>query len=751
LLHLNRKKFRKSEKNREAVPPSKIPWVKKPRIAAVTGALFLYETSLDTKLIRRYSLNMRKDHRDKIEGTAQYVGDIRVEGMVFAKMLRSEKAFGEIKKISLPPLPEGYTVVDASDVPPLSPRRLRERMQPLFAGDEVCFIGEAILMLLGPDEEILSELLGRIEVEYLEKDPVLSAGTSPIPLVKYHYTKGDPETAFSRAAQVIEEDFETGYQEHAYIEPQGMLAVYRDGDITIYGAMQNPYYIKDDTAEYLGLDNSRIHVVQAVTGGGFGGKEDFTSVLAAQAAAAALKVKKPVRLVLERKEDMAITPKRHPSSIHYRVALDGEGNICAVDADICLDAGAYAVCTPVVLQRSMIVAVNGYTIDHLNVNGRAMITNTAPTGAFRGFGAPQSIFSMEMLMEHLAARLGISPLEIRKRYVAKKGDATSTNGCYHDTVKAYEMLEKAAALSDFSRKHRMYKTQTGRYRKGIGISVFLHGCGFTGSAEKDFLKSVVQLVKHEDDRVEILASNTEIGQGVKTTFCEIVGRVLNIPPERVIFEYPVTSRVPNSGPTVASRSIMIVGKLLERAALRLKKEWAPHVYQSFTEHYVHPELIPWDLASFSGDAYPTYSWGVNVVEVELDTATAVPAVTGLWAVFDVGVPIDEAIARGQVEGGMLQGIGFGSMEKMAASRGRLQQASFTDYTIPTAMDTAPVTLEFVENPYENGPFGAKGMGELTLLGGAPAYAAAVENAAGARFFKAPVTPEEIMEKLEASP
>jgi CO/xanthine dehydrogenase Mo-binding subunit len=694
---------------------------------------------------------MRKDHRDKIQGTAQYVADICVEGMVFAKILRSEKAFGEIKNIKLPPLPAGYVVVDASDVPPLSPRRVREWTQPLFAGTGVRFIGEAILMLVGPGEETLTDLLGRIEVEYLDKEPVLTAETSCIPLVKYHYTKGDPQKAFSQAAQVIEEDFETGYQEHAYIEPQGMLAVYNEGHITIYGAMQNPYYIKDDTAEYLGLDKDQIHVVQAVTGGGFGGKEDFTSLLAAQAAAAARKIKKPVRLILERKEDMSITPKRHPSKIHYRVALTGEGKISAVDADICLDAGAYAVCTPVVLQRSMIVAVNGYTIEHLNVNGRAMITNTVPTGAFRGFGAPQSIFSMEMLMEHLAARLGITPLEIRKRYVARQGDPTSTNGCYHDTVKAYEMLEKADALSDFSRKHRMYKTQTGRYRKGIGISVFLHGCGFTGSAEKDFLKSVARLVKHEDDRVEILASSAEVGQGVKTTFSEIVGRILNIPPEQVIFEYPVTDRVPNSGPTVASRSIMIVGKLLERAALRLKKEWVPHVYQSFTEHYIHPELIPWDLASFSGDAYPTYSWGVNVVEVELDMATAVPAVTGLWAVFDVGVPIDQAIARGQIEGGILQGIGFGSMEKMVTSRGRLQQASFTDYTIPTAMDTAPLTLEFVENPYENGPFGAKGMGELTLLGAAPAYAAAVENAAGTFFFKAPVTPEEIMENLEALP
>jgi CO/xanthine dehydrogenase Mo-binding subunit len=511
--------------------------------------------------------------------------------------------------------------------------------------------------------------------------------------------------------------------------------------------MQNPYYIKHEVAEYIGMDPEDIQVIQATTGGGFGGKEDFTSCMAAQTAAAARKAKKPVRLIFDRREDMSATPKRHPSKIHYRAALDEHGNITAIEADICLNAGAYAVCTPVVLQRSMIVAANGYTIEHIQVRGRAMITNTAPTGAFRGFGAPQSVFSMELLMGHIAKRLGITPLEIKKKYVARQNDATATNGRFHDVVKAVEMLERAGAVSDFDQKYRLYEHQNGRYRKGIGLSVFLHGCGFTGSAEKDFLKSIVRLAKHENDTVEILASSAEIGQGVKTTFSKIVSSILNIPLEQVVYEAPDTDKVPNSGPTVASRSIMIVGKLLERAALRMKNEWMPGIYQIFEEHYLHPELIPWSLEKFSGDAYPAYSWGVNVVEVEVDMLTALSNITDIYAIFDIGRPIDWLIARGQIEGGILQGIGFGSMEKMESEEGRLRQTSLADYIIPTAKDIVPFKIEFMENLYENGPFGAKGLGELTLLGGAPAYAAAVENAVGKTFFKGPLTPERIMAAL----
>jgi CO/xanthine dehydrogenase Mo-binding subunit len=254
-------------------------------------------------------------------------------------------------------------------------------------------------------------------------------------------------------------------------------------------------------------------------------------------------------------------------------------------------------------------------------------------------------------------------------------------------------------------------------------------------------------VKYEDDTLEILASNTDIGQGLKTTFSKIVAEVLSIPLSQVKCNNPDTDRVPNSGPTVASRSLMIVGKLLERAAKRLKEEWKTGEKQIIEEHYKQPFMIPWDPDTFSGDAYPTYSWGINVVEVEVDTLLATTNLLGVWGVFDVGTAIDEVVMKGQMEGGMLQGLGYGSMEKMENAGGMIKQASITDYIIPTSKDTVPFETALVDNPYDEGPFGAKGAGELTILGTAPAYAEAIEQAVCAELYNIPVTPEKLLDLI----
>lgn len=377
-----------------------------------------------------------------------------------------------------------------------------------------------------------------------------------------------------------------------------------------------------------------------------------------------------------------------------------------------------------------------------------MLTNLVSNGAYRGFGAPQSIFAMETLMNHIAKRIGVKPLQLRQKYFVKQSDPTSTNGKFHHYVSIPDLVAKVEEMSDYSKKYEKYhKPQTGRYRRGIGLSVFLHGCGFTGSAEKDFIKSVVKLVKYEDDTVEILASNADIGQGLKTTFSKIVAQILEIPLEQVKVANPDTDRVPNSGPTVASRSLMIVGKLLERASYRMKQQWKKGERLELLEHYQHPDMIPWDMDTFQGDAYPTYSYGLNVVEVETDMLLATTRLLGVWGVFDIGKAIDNTIMQGQAQGGMLQGIGYGSMEKMENKNGKIMQASMTDYMIPTAKDTVPFDVAFVDNLYEGGPFGAKGAGELTLIGGAPAYEAAVEQAVGKELHFIPVTPEKLMEVI----
>jgi CO/xanthine dehydrogenase Mo-binding subunit len=687
------------------------------------------------------------DHAEKTSGRAVYIADMQLEEMLCADVLRSSKAHARIDKITLPPLEEGYTVIDYRDIPGINQLKVVTSEQPIFAEDTVTYIGQPILMIAGPDEDEINKILAKIKVDYTELDAVLTIDQAKEAVNEYNYGRGDVEAAFRSAAEIVTETFESGYQEQAYIETNGAIANW-DGDvITVYGSIQCPYYVHGAVAQAFGLPDEKVRIIQATTGGGFGGKEDYPSLIGCHVALASYKTGKPVRMIHKRREDMAATTKRHPSKIKISASLDSRGEITGIKVDTALDAGAYDGVSTVVLQRSIICACGVYNIPNVFVHGRAVVTNTVPTGAFRGFGAPQSFFAIETFMSHLAKKFNMEPLEFKRKYLVKQFDATPTGGQFHDPVLLDEMIRKAEELSGYSEKRRRYQNQTGRCRRGIGISLFLHGCGFTGSVERDYIKSVVHLQKREDDKVEILVSTAEMGQGVRTTFCKIVSEVLGIPLDRVIYENPDTSRVPNSGPTVASRSIMVVGRLLEKAALRLKKEWKAGERQLIEERYLHPELIPWDLEKFSGDAYATFAWGVNVVELELDTLLATTRILGAWGVFDVGTPIDQRVMQGQIEGGMLQGIGYASMEKMERQGGRILQSSLTDYIIPTAMDTVNFETFMIDNPYHNGPFGAKGAGELTLVGAAPAYVAAVENAAGEEFRQIPLTPEKIMEVI----
>jgi CO/xanthine dehydrogenase Mo-binding subunit len=520
--------------------------------------------------------------------------------------------------------------------------------------------------------------------------------------------------------------------------------------MTIRGSLQCPYYVHGAVAKALGLPPGAVRIIQDTTGGGFGGKEDFPSILACQLGTAALKAGgKAVRLIFDRREDMEFTSKRHPSICAYRAAVK-DGRVTALDIDVLYNSGAFTTLSPVVLQRGIIAASGAYDIPSLKVRGRGMKTNTVPTGAFRGFGAPQTFFAIELLMSHIARDLGEEPLAFKERHLVKQGDATSTNGKHHFPVPLPAMIGEVDSMSGYRAKRREYGKQTGRLRRGIGISMWFHGAGFTGSGEKDFIKAVAKLHKHPDGRVEILASNSDIGQGVKTTFCKIVSAELGIPLDGILMENPDTDRVPDSGPTVASRSLMIVGELLRKAAIRLRCEWRDGEEQFVEERFKEPDfVIPFDLSSFHGDAYPTYAWAVCAVEVQLDALTGVNEVLGAWGSFDVGTPIDANIVRGQMEGGMLQGIGYSSMEQMAAdAKGRIRNNSFSDYIIPTSMDVPVMKAALHVEEYPLGPYGGKGAGELPTVGVAGAYLEAMEQAlGGARLNHAPFSAEDALAVL----
>lgn len=695
---------------------------------------------------------VRKDHAPKITGTSIYVDDYANTGVLTGRFLRSKTARARIVSVTVPELPPGYFYVDKDDVPGVNKVHIVMDDTPVFAQDTVEYIGEPIAMVVGPDVRQVEAILAGIRVEYEELEPVLDLRRADTVFFDYEYGRGDLEKAFAEADQVFTEEFSTGYQDQTYLETQGMMAEPEpDGRLFVHGSLQCVYYVHTALMQALGCGPEDVHVLQDVTGGGFGGKEDFPSILGCQVAVAAKKAGAPVRCVFSRREDLEFTPKRHPSLCTYRAAVK-DGRVTAMDIEVLFNAGAYTTLSAVVLQRGVICASGVYNIEHLHVHGKALKTNTVPSGAYRGFGAPQTFFAVEMFMDHIAKDLGEDSLEFKEKHLVKQGDKTSTSGIYHFPVPLPDMIEEVNAACDFRRKHKEYALpQTGRFRRGIGMSLYFHGAGFTGSGERDIIKAVCRLAKHADGTVEILAANGEIGQGLRTTFPKIVAKELGLPLEKVCFEHPDTARVPDSGPTVASRSLMIVGELLRRCAVRLRETWVDGEEQMVEEHFKEPDfMIPFYLDKFQGDAYPTYAWGVNAIEVEVDTYTGLTKILGAYGSFDVGTPMDEGIVMGQMEGGFLQGIGYASMESMDYdSRGRIRNNSFSDYLIPTAADVPNLTCMLHVEKYPDGPYGAKGAGELPLVGAPGAYVEAMEQALGGsvRLRHAPFTPEDTMKVI----
>lgn len=700
---------------------------------------------------------VKKDHEPKIRGESVFVNDYTAAGdarpILTGKLLHASVARAKVLSVELPELPEGYCYVDARDVPGSNHvLMITWNDLPVFCDETVEYIGEAIGMVVGPDDQEVSRILGEIKVNYEPLDPVLDLREATEAVRERDFGYGDPEKAFAEADSVIEEEFETGYQEHAYLEPQGFMAEpEEDGKMFVHGSCQCAYSVQDAVVSVLGCKYRDVHVLQDVTGGGFGGKEAFPSLLASQVAVAAQKMKAPVRCVYDRKEDLAYSFKRHPSLCRYKMALK-DGKVTAVDCDIRLNAGAYCTLSGLVLDRAAATAAGVYSFPNLHVHAAALKTNTVPNDAYRGFGGPQVIFAMERLMDHAAKTLGADEVAFRRQYLVKQGDRTVTEGRHHFPVPLPEMIDMLDAACGYWEKHAAYaKPQNGRFRRGIGMALARHGDGLTGTTERD-LGFSIRLRKHPDGRVEVLAANAEIGQGTRTTFPKIVAHELGIPLEKVSYQHPDTGRVENSGPTSASRSLMIVGELLRRAAIRLREQWADGEEQEVRESYTEPDfVISFDLDKFRGDAFPTDSWSACAVEAEVDSFTGNTEILSAVGVFDVGTPVDENIVIGQMEGGFLQGLGYASMEQMAYDgTGRIRNNSFSDYLIPTAVDVPKLkTLLHVEE-YPDGPYGAKGAGEMPLVGAAAAYAAAVEQALGTdkhRLNRLPITVEDVMKEL----
>ena len=669
----------------------------------------------------------RKDGIGKATGASLYADDIVIPGMLHGRTIRSTIARGRVRSVRLDFDPAGFTVVDHHDVPDRNVVDLIAQDQPYLVEQEVRHMAEPILLLAHEDRAKL--LAAKVVIEYEEAPPLFDPEQSTQSFKNIDIVKGDAAAALAGADIIVEGTYRTGHQEHIYIEPNAVIAVPEDGGITIHGSIQCPFYALKAVRCLMGPSHP-VRVIQTETGGGFGGKEEYPSMIAGHAAMLALKSGRPVKIVYDRGEDMVATTKRHPSIVRHRTGLSRDGRLLGMDVEVILDGGAYVTLSPVVLSRGCIHAAGPYRCDNVSIRGRAMFTNTPPNGAFRGFGAPQTEFAVEVHMDRIAEALGMDPVQLRRINALRPGDTTATGQTLREDSSAHLVLEEAVRRTDFIRKRTEYQGSN----RAIGLALFYHGAGFTGSGER-YLKSKARL-ELTPTGVRIAVGSTEIGQGTRTMHAQIVTDALGIPYESVEVAQPDTAHVADSGPTVASRTCMVVGKILEECALEMKDKLgglspgeyhARHGAFSVERMYEPPDWIQWDDDTYKGDAYATYGWGCDVAELEVDPDTFDVRPFKLTAVQEFGRPIHPALAKGQIEGGTVQGLGYALLERVVMKNGAMANSQLTNYTIPTTLDTPEIDVVMVNNPYPGGPFGAKGLGELPMDGPAPAVVNALRH------------------------
>jgi CO/xanthine dehydrogenase Mo-binding subunit len=729
---------------------------------------------------------LRREGPAKLTGEAKYADDLAVPGAWYGATIRSTTAHARFDGFDLDEALDWskIAVVTARDIPGENVVSLISDDQPVLVpiGGEIQHHAEPLVLLAAADRETLRAARRAVRIRATPLPPVFDPLESDHVFAHYEIASGDLDAGFAAADLVLEGTYRVGHQEQLYIENNAMIAVPReDGGVAVHGSLQCPYYIHKALKRALKLSSEQARVVQAETGGGFGGKEEYPSIIALHAALLARKTGKPVRMIYDRHEDLAATTKRHPAVVTHRTGLKADGTLVAQDIEVVMDGGAYCTLTPVVLSRGAIHAGGPYRCPNVRIRARATRTNTPPNGAFRGFGAPQVEFAAEIQLGRAAEALGLSPLDIRRRNLLRVGDTTPTGQVLRESVAAEEVLERAAEAAEFegvrARTTRARATRQGsghvpgsplrtsaeRSAKGIGVALAWHGAGFTGSGEVK-IGSVASLELTGEGAVRVLTGSTEMGQGTKTIFPQLVAAELGLAADEVEMAPQDTAIVPDSGPTVASRTAMVVGGLLIKAARRLRDEverrnggrpfadvrvadatahGPTRVDQPF-EPYPH---VHFDDETYRGDAYPAFGWAACVATVDVDLDSGEVTVRDVVAADDVGRVIHPVLAEGQVEGGTLQAIGYGTIEEIKLQDGRYLNDRLATYIIPTALDAPRIHTILVEAPFSGAPHGAKGIGELPMDVGAPAVVAAIHDATGAWIHELPASPERILGAL----
>jgi CO/xanthine dehydrogenase Mo-binding subunit len=771
---------------------------------------------------------VRQDGYAKVTGKAKYADDYRFEGELYGVMVRTNVSHAIIKEIDFssienhPSIKTIITHVDISGSKKVGPIK---QDQPIFCYEKIVTPGDVVAMLVGENEVVLRELAKKVKID-LEELPVLEDPTTSLDkdsilihpqyksnlITHYPLRKGNVEKGFKQSDEIIEQTYTTQLIEHAYIEPECVTAMLGEGNIRIkiIGSIQNPFTTRKVVASVLGFGLNEVEVIQAELGGSFGGKDDTMNILSARAAVAALKLNLPVKIKYDREESIIESYKRHPYILKYKIGFNKDGKLKAMKIDLLADGGAYSSMSPFVTWRSVVQATGPYEVPNVHTDVRVVYTNNPYTGAMRGFGSPQPIFAIESIMDEIALRVGKTPYEIRKINGFNQGSVTASGQRLsgHE-VTLHKVLKKAADVSSFNKKWNEYKSSAQRvddsqksfvnesfllkkndfippdnlWKKGIGLALSYRGCSL-GAEGIDAAATYVSI--QPDGTVYLLSGLAENGQGLKTTFSIVAAEVLGISPEKIIYLEPNTSRIPDSGPTVASRATLMGGGATKNACEELKarlsklllQEWKLKsssdlifangrvVYKSkkpkkisFDEliklayskgvnlstigWYSGPK-VHWEEETGHGSAYFTYVYGCQVAEVSVNVGTGEVYINNVWAVHDPGKVINLLGAEGQVYGGVTQGAGYGLWEKISTYNGKIRENNFDQFLIPTSKDIDAIHPYFIEGEDKYGAWGGKSLGEPTLELTAAAIANAISNATGQRFFNLPINIEELL-------
>lgn len=740
----------------------------------------------------------RVDARDKLTGKTRFTTDVKITNSYYAAPVYSQVPHGILKHIDTSAVRNDNEFVaffDANDIPGENQVGVIIEDQPLIASKHVRYIGDSVGILVAKTGEAALRLAKAVQVEIDELPPVFTIDESreaagnflhETNLACSHQVKrGDVGKAFEAAYHTVEASFTTPVQEHYYLEPQACIAEpLENGSIFISGSIQCPFYVQKAVSKALDLPFAKVIVQQAPLGGAFGGKEDIPSEVCTRTALAALELNHPVQMIYDRHTDVQLTSKRHPFQMHYRVGLDEEGKILVVDIQLEENAGAYATLSSVVSYRAAMQAMGPYVVPNVSVESHSYYTNLPPNGAFRGFGSPQAAFGHERMMDVIASELGMDPVELRLKNILKPGSKTLTGQLLTHSVGAEEVLKRAMDANvnaDASKKHDAH------WKEGTGVALIHYG-NCLGAAGWFMDGAGVKIQIHRDGSISVAYGLVEMGQGAHTVVTQMTAEVLGVRPERVSILPTTTDQIPDSGPSVASRNVVMTGNAIRDAARKLMpvlREAAAELLEcdlkeiqiqddlvsnqrndrtiSFEEltNYLYLSNRPMDIQGWwhvpeldydpsngVGEAYFTYSYAAHIARVKVNTITGQVKVDRVWASHDVGKTINPAGLEAQIEGGVAQGIGWALFEDFKYDEGKAATDNLTTYLLPTAMDVGHVESIIVEDPEPEGPWGAKGIGEPAIIPTGAAIANAVSNALGQQINSIPIRPEDILDLIE---